>query len=287
MLVFLSQLINGISVASILLITALGLGIIFGLMKVINMAHGELIMIGAYSAYLFVTVLKQNFFVGMIAAFFITGLVGLLVELIVIKKLYGQPTETLLATFGLSIVLQQIIRSIFGPELRYVSTQFNNSINFGDSITIPVFRIFIFIMTVFMLFVTWFMFYKTSFGKKIRAITQNRDMTECLGINTSKVDTWTFAYGAGLAGLAGAIMAPIKSVSPTMGLQYLTDSFMTVVIGGVNSLAGTAIGATLVGESTTTLGWLSNEIFAKIIVFLMIIIFIRFKPEGLFSNERR
>lgn len=281
-----SQLVNGINASALFLIAALGLVIIFGHMKVVNLAHGELIMIGAYISYFMNTIFNAHILISMIVSFIFTALVGVLIESLVIKKLYGKTAETLLATYGLSIILQQLVRAICGPELKYVKIPFEENIQIGK-VVIPYYNIFILIVAVTMLLITWATFYKTSFGKRMRAITENRTMTECLGIDTSKVDTWTFAYAAGLAGAAGSILAPIRSVSPFMGVQYLTDSFMTVVVGGVNSLAGTTLGSGLIGESVTILGGIGNEISAKILVFLIIIIIIRFKPEGLFSSERR
>lgn len=281
-----SQLVNGINASALFLIAALGLVIIFGHMKVVNLAHGELIMIGAYISYFMSTVFNAHIIISMILSFVFTAVVGVLIESLVIKKLYGKMAETLLATYGLSIILQQLVRAICGPELKYVKIPFEENMQIGK-VVIPFYNIFIFIVAVAMLLLTWVIFYKTSFGKKMRSITENRTMTECLGIDTSKVDTWTFAYAAGLAGVAGSILAPIRSVSPFMGIQYLTDTFMTVVVGGVNSLAGTTLGSILIGESVTILGGIGNEISAKILVFLIIIIIIRFKPEGLFSTERR
>lgn len=280
------QVVDGVSISGILVIVALGLGIIFGVMKIINMAHGELIMIGAYTTYLVCTEGHMPFFVGMIVSFIVTALVGLLLEKFVMRRLYGRPMETLLATFGTSIFLQQLIRMIFGPDGKSVTGPFQGTMNIGD-VTVPYFRLFIIGIAVLMILATAYVMYKTKFGIQLRSVSQNRNMCECLGINTSRVDAYTFAFGAGLAGMAGAILAPIKSVSPTMGLDYLIDSFMVVVLGGVGSLQGTLFGSVVTGESNQLLTTFMGETGAKILVFLLIILVIRFKPEGLFRMERR
>lgn len=278
--------VDGLSVASILLIAALGLAITFGVMKVINMAHGELIMIGAYTTYMVSTVAELPFFVSIICAFIVSGLVGLLMEVTVIRRLYGRPLETLLATFGISIVLQQVIRIIFGTGGKSVSNPISSSIQLGPVI-LPYFRLFIIIVAVALVLFTVFIMFKTTFGTQLRTVSQNRQMSECLGINTTRIDMFTFAFGSGLAGIAGAVLAPIKTVSPTMGFEYLIDSFMVVVLGGIGSVSGTVLGSVIIGESNQLLSSVGSETMAKIFVFLLIIIVIRFKPEGLFKREGR
>lgn len=280
------QLVDGVSVAAILVIIAVGLSIIFGVMKVINMAHGELIMIGAYTTYVVYTLNGLPFFVGMLAAFVVAAFVGLFMETLVIKRLYGRPLETLLATWGISIVLQQAVRIVFGPDGKTVISPLAGALKMGQ-IVVPHFRLLIIVFAVSMLLLTAFIIFKTKFGMQLRTVSQNREMSECLGINTSRIDMYTFAFGAGLAGTAGAVLAPLKAVSPTMGLSYLVDAFMTVVLGGVGSLAGTALGSTVIGETNQLLTTFNSETSAKILVFLLIILVIRFKPEGLFRMERR
>jgi urea transport system permease protein len=280
------NIVDGLSVAGILVIIALGLGITFGVMKVINMAHGELIMIGAYTAYVVCTLGKLPFFLGMIIAFFVSALVGLLMEVFIVKRLYGRPLETLLATFGISIVLQQGVRMLFGPQGKSVESPLQGILRMGH-VTLPHFRLFIVLFAVCMVFVTAYIIYKTKFGLQLRTVSQNREMSECLGINTSRIDAYTFAFGSGLAGVAGAVLAPIKSVSPTMGLDYLIDSFMVVVSGGVGSLFGTSLGSVVMGETNQLLTTFMGETGAKILVFILVILLIRYKPEGLFRMERR
>lgn len=282
----LQQIADGLSVAGILVIIALGLGITFGVMKVINMAHGELIMIGAYTTYVVSTVGHMPFFVGMIAAFLVSAFVGLLMELLIIKRLYGHQQETLLATFGVSIFLQQAIRMIFGPDGKSIVSPLSGVVMLGP-VALPHFRLFIILFAVCMLLATAYVIFRTKFGIQFRTVSQNREMSECLGINTSRVDAYTFAFGAGMAGVAGAVLAPLKTVSPSMGLDYLVDSFMVVVLGGVGSLAGTTFGSGAMGETNQLLTTFMGETGAKILVFLLIIFVIRYRPEGLFKMERR
>jgi len=283
---FLSQLINGLSVSAMLFITALGLVIIFGLMDVVNMAHGEFIMIGAYIAYFVTTVFQSSFLLAMILAFVVTALFGIFIEITLIKKLYGKVAETLLATFALSIILQQVVRMVLGPEDKFVGLPIEGSLDMAG-IVVPLYNIFLIGVALFIMIAILALFYKTSFGMQLRAVTKNRNMSQCLGINTSRIDTLTFACGSGLAGLAGALIAPVKSVMPTMGMSYIVDGFLTVVLGGFSSIAGTAASAAVVGESVTVMAGFMSEITAKILVFLIIIVIIRFKPEGLFTSERR
>ena len=277
---------NGINSSALLLLSALGLVIIMGHMKVVNLAHGELIMVGAYITYYTSTVLKLPYIFSIIGAILVTGLLGVAIERLVIRKLYGKASETLLATYALSLVIQQTVRFLSGPELKYVNIPLDGTLEFGG-VTVPYYNLLILLVAVLALLTTWLLIYKTTLGKQIRAITENRTMTGCLGINTQRIDTVTFSYGTALAGLAGAMLAPIRTVSPFMGVQYLTDAFLNVVIGGLDSLFGTAFSAGIIGESITILGGYWNDVGAKILVFFIIIILIRFKPEGLFAKEKR
>jgi urea transport system permease protein len=280
------QLIDGVSNAGILIIIAIGLSITFGVMKIINMAHGDLIMVGAYTTYLVTTVAKLPFVVGMIAAFIVSALVGYVMEVIVIKRLYGRHLETLLATFGLSIILQQLARMIFGPEGKSVAGQLSGYFTIGE-VVIPYYRLFIILFSIGMVLCTAYIIFKTKFGMQLRTVSENREMSECLGIHTAKIDTYTFCFGAGISGVAGAVLAPMKEVAPAMGFDYLLDAFMVVVAGGIGSLTGTGWGSFMVGEMNQLLTIFSSEVTAKIIVFLLVILIIRFKPEGLFKMERR
>ena len=283
---FISQGINGLSVSAMLFITALGLVIIFGLMDVVNMAHGEFIMIGAYVTYFVTTVFQLPFFLAMLLAFLTTALFGALIETTIIKHLYGKVAETMLATFAISIILQQTVRMVFGPEDKFVGLPLEGHFSL-QGIVVPYYNLFLIVVALGILAATLALFFNTSFGMQLRAVTRNRSMSQCLGINTARIDTLTFACGAGLAGLAGALIAPVKSVMPLMGAYYLVDGLLTVVLGGVTSIVGTAASSTVISESVTLMAGYMSEITAKVLVFLIIIALIRFKPEGLFTTEKR
>lgn len=283
---FFALLLNGLDSSALILMAALGMVVICGLMNVINLAHGELIMLGAYTAFCVTQRAGLNFAVALPAAFAVSACVGAVMELLVIKRLTGRPAETMLATFGISVVLQQVTNLIFGAQSQYVAIPIQGNFTVGNAV-VPYYNVFTIAFAAAVTGGTVLLLKRTRFGRKIRAVTQNRSMAECLGINSARVDTLTFAFGSGLAGLAGALAAPVKSVSPFMGGPYLIYSFMTSVVGGVASFFGTAVGSLLVGESTALLGGISNDVAASIFVLLMIIVMIRFKPQGLFAKERR
>lgn len=282
---FISQLINGLNQASILVIATMGLVIIFGYLNVTNMAHGSFMMVGAFAGYVLMQNLGIPFGFALIGSFLVSGCIGMLIEKVIIKRLYSKPTETILATYAISIILTEIARMIW-PLSQNVDMPIPGSLSIG-SVVIPYYNIFVLLFAAFLLVMIMMMFKKTRFGKKLGAVTQNRTMTECLGIKTASVDTLTFGLGSGLAGLAGCILAPTTGVSYSMGDTYLTDSFMTVVIGGVQSFAGTFVSSAIMGEGRTILAGITNETWAKILVFIAVIVLIRIKPEGLFTKERR
>lgn len=285
MATFLSQVINGLNQASILLIATMGLVIIFGYMNVTNMAHGSMIMVGGVSAYVLMEVVGLPFGVAIAGSFLITALIGMVIEKVIIKKLYSKPTETILATYAVSLILTELVRLKY-PLSQNVHMPLPGAFRIG-SVTIPYYNIFVGIFAILILVFTLFLFRKTTFGKKLGSVTQNRTMTECLGIKTASVDTLTFGYGAGLAGVAGCILAPTTGVSYDMGSTYLTDTFMTNVVGGIQSFFGTAVSSFIIGEGRTVTAGFLNETWAKIIIFMIVIVLIRFKPEGLFTKERR
>jgi urea transport system permease protein len=290
-----NQLLNGIGIVGILLLTGLGLAITFGVMRIINLAHGEFIMLGAYVTFLMQKAFNMDLLLTIPFAFIITAAIGALVEISIIRRLYGRPLETLLATWGLSIVLQGVIKLIFTAQLRYVKSPpyISGNLTFLTSpegipeISISYYRIFIIVAAIALLALTIYLLYKTDLGRQVRAVTQNRSMASCLGINTSLVDMVTFAYGCGLAGVAGAVISSLKSVSPPMGQDYLVDAWMTVVTGGVDKLIGVLAGAFLIGESTAGIAYLLNDPTARVIVLAAVIILIRYKPEGLFTVQKR
>lgn len=263
----------------------MGLVIIFGYMNVTNMAHGSMIMLGGVSAYILMEVIGLPFGVAIAGAFIITALIGMLIEKLLIKRLYSKPTETILATYAISIILTEIVRLKY-PLSQNVHMPLPGAFKLG-SVTIPYYNIFVGIFSIAILVFTLFLFRKTTFGKKLGSVTQNRTMTECLGIKTASVDTLTFGYGAGLAGIAGCVLAPTTGVSYDMGSTYLTDTFMTNVVGGIQSFFGTAVSSVIIGEGRTVMAGFLNETWAKIIIFMIVIVIIRLKPEGLFTKERR
>ncbi|PYN11460.1 MAG: urea ABC transporter permease subunit UrtB [Candidatus Rokuibacteriota bacterium] len=285
-----AQFLTGFSIVAILLIISLGLAIIFGVMRVINMAHGDFIMIGAYVAYVLQYYLHLNLFWAVPAAFVVLGLLGMVVEWGLIRQLYGRPLETLLATWGVSIILQAGIRLAFGPELRYVKAPDALSGEFpvpGSNLPFPYFWMFIIVLALVLLLLTYWLLYRTDLGMHVRAVNQNRAMAAVLGIDTRRIDSLVFAFGSGLAGIAGVVVAPIKTVSPIMGFKYAVDSYMVIVLGGVGRLAGTLAGATVIGEGETVLAFLFNNVIGELLVFTMIVLVIRVFPQGLFTIQHR
>lgn len=283
-----NQLITGLSIASILLLVSLGLAIIYGVMGVINLAHGDFLMLGAYATWF----LQSTFGIGLIPclflAFLIVGAVGWVVERTIICRLYRRPLDTILATWGIGVILQQAIRLSAGAELRYVKMPqlLVNPVSILG-FDVSAYRLLVFGLTAALLLLTYVMIFRTSFGMRLRAVTQNAEMARCFGINNARVYALTFAYGAGLAGLAGALVAPLKSVSPGMGVTYVIDAFMVVVMGGVQSLLGTVASAGVLGELSGGLAYLTNDTMARAMVFFLIVVLIRFRPQGLFSLRVR
>ena len=268
---FVSQFISGLSMTSILLMVALGLAIIYGTTGVINMAHGEFVMIGAYTSWFLQTKLGMGLIVSIIPIFIITALMGFLIERLIIRHLYNRLLDTILATWGIGVLLQQFIRLTVGSELQYlkIPTFMAESMNmFGQQV--PIYRVFIFLFAVAIFVLAWFIIYRTKFGIQLRAVTQNKDIAGCFGINSGFVYSATFAFGTGVAALAGAFVAPLKSISPDMGTNYIIDAFMVVVLGGVESLIGTAASSFIIGESSSFLASFSNDTLAKALVLLII-----------------
>lgn len=291
---FTNQLLNGVGIVGVLLLTGLGLAITFGVMRIINLAHGEFIMLGAYTTFILQSNFKLDLVLTIPFAFLSTAIIGAIIEVTIIRRLYGRPLETLLATWGLSIVLQGVVKLIFTAQLKYVKAPSYITGNLtlfesagGDTIAISYYRLFIIAVAVGLLALTAYLLYKTSLGRQIRAVTQNRDMSKCLGINTSFVDMVTFAYGCGLAGVAGAVISSLKSVAPPMGQDYLVDAWMVVVTGGVDKLIGVLAGAFLIGEANATIAFLFNDPTARVVVLAAVIILIRYRPEGLFTVQKR
>ena len=285
---FVSQFISGLSITSILLMIALGLAIIYGTTGVINMAHGEFVMIGAYTSWFLQTKLGMGLIASIIPIFIITALMGFLIERLIIRHLYNRLLDTILATWGIGVILQQFIRLTVGSELKYleIPSYMAGSMNlFGQQVSI--YRVFIFLFAIAIFILAWFIIFKTKFGMKLRAVTQNKDIASCFGVNSGAVYSATFAFGTGMAALAGAFIAPLKSISPDMGTNYIIDAFMVVVLGGVESLIGTAASSFIIGETSSFIASFSNDTLAKALVLVITILILRIKPEGLFTKKIR
>lgn len=286
----------GMSLGSVLLLAAIGLAITFGVMGIINMAHGEMVMLGAYSTFMVQQVIRENapglfdwsLAIALPVAFLVTGLVGFVIERGVIRFLYGRPLETLLATWGVSLILQQAIRTIFGPTNQEVGNPSWMSGSFplgGMTITYNRMWIIVFSLTIF--FALLFVMKKTAYGLNMRAVTQNRRMASSMGIRTPWVDALTFALGSGIAGIAGVALSQIDNVSPNLGQSYIIDSFMVVVFGGVGNLWGTLVGALSLGILNKFLEPSVGAVLGKILVLVLIILFIQKRPRGLFALKGR
>ena len=285
---FIEQIVTGLSIGSILLLVALGLSIIYGTMGIINLAHGEFVMLGAYAAWLFHTYFGLGLLASLVPIFLVVASFGWVIERYVLSLLNNRPLDTILATWGVGIMLQQAVRLMVGSELRYVQMppSLSDSMDvFGLSVSS--YRVFLFVVSIALFAATWLLVNRTTIGMKLRAIIQDRSVAASFGINAKRVYALTFAYGAGLAGLAGALVSPLKSVSPDMGTGYVIDAFMVVVLGGVQSLAGTVASAFILGELSGGIAFLQNDTVAKAIVLLAIVVLIRFRPEGLFTARVR
>jgi len=285
---FVEQFITGLSIGSILLIVALGLSIIYGSMGVINMAHGEFIMLGAYGAWALKSFANISLFPSLIIVFVVMALLGAVIEKSVIRHLYKRPIDTILATWGIGVMLQQAVRLSAGGELRYVEMppSLGATINILG-VDVSAYRVFIILAGGLLFGGTWFLINKTDTGMKLRAVVQDQNIATSFGINANQIYTGTFAYGAGLAGLAGALVSPLKSVSPEMGTGYVVDAFFVVVLGGVQSLLGTVASSFLLGQMSGVLAFWQNDTIAKALVLIAIVVLIRFRPQGLFVTRVR
>jgi urea transport system permease protein len=293
-----ANLFEGISLGSVLLLAAIGLAITFGVMGVINMAHGEMIMLGAYCAYvcqeMFIAFLPPGWIdaylvVAVPVGFVFAGMVGIVLERTVIRFLYGRPLETLLATWGVSLILQQTVRSVFGAPNKAVSNPrwMTGGFNLVGDFTITWNRLVIILFCFVVLGVLALILNRTSFGLHMRAVTQNRDMAAVMGIRTARVDALTFGLGSGIAGMAGVALSQIGNVSPNLGTIYIVDSFLVVVFGGVGNLLGTLVGALSLGIVNMFLEPVAGAILGKIVVLAAIILFIQWRPRGLFALKGR
>ena len=294
---FITTLFNGLSLSSIILLTSLGLAITFGLMRVINMAHGEFVMIGAYmtcvtqqlfSAFLPISMRDWYYIAALPLAFAATFLLGAVLEKLVISRLYGREIDSLLATWGISLILQQAARSIFGAQ--GVNVNAPKFLSGGLTVagcTFSYNRLFILGLVLVCLGGVGLLMYRTAFGRQVRAVMQNRPMAQCMGINSRRVDSLTFSLGSGIAGLAGCSLALLGSIDATVGQNYIVNSFMAVVLGGVGRLLGTVVGSTAIGGASIFAENYTSATIAKAIVLLLVIVFLQKRPQGLFTIRSR
>ena len=283
----------GLSLGSILFLAAVGLAITFGVMGVINMAHGEMIMLGAYATYVvqlfFPNLINYSLFIAIPFAFLVAGAVGIILERGIIRYLYGRPLETLLATFGISLFLQQLVRSIFSPINMPVSnpTWMGGMLELHPALSLSFGRIYILIFGLMVFLALWLILKKTHFGTEVRAVMQNRSMARAMGIKTGWIDSLTFGLGSGIAGIAGVALSQITNVGPNLGQGYIIDSFMVVVFGGVGNLWGTLTGAFMLGIGNKFLEPYAGAVLAKIFVLVFVILFIQRRPRGMFALKGR
>ncbi len=289
----LQRIFYGLSLGSILLLIATGLAITFGVMGVINMAHGELIMLGAYTAYvvqlLLPSSIEYSILVAIPLAFAVSGLCGILIERYVIRYLRGRPLETLLATFGISLILQQTVRSIFSPLNRQVISPswLSGSLEINPVFSLTYNRLYILAFAILVLLCLQLVLKKTKLGLQVRAVSQNRAMARSMGVRTERVDALTFGLGAGVAGVAGVALSQLTNVGPNLGQAYIVDSFMVVVFGGVGNLWGTMVGGFTLGIANKFLEPMTGPVLANIFVLIFIILFIQKRPSGLFPQRGR
>ncbi len=295
--IFVMQAFNGLSLFTVLVLMALGLAIVFGLMGVINMAHGEIMALGAYMTYLTATavtaaapaLMPAYLPIGIVVSFAVTFAFGYLLERTMIRFLYDRPLDTMLATWGLSLVMQQAFRVIFGPKEVGVPTVswLDGAWNMTEGIQIPLSRIFIVFLTLAVGAGVWWLLYRTRMGLRVRAVMQNRAMSGAAGIDTDRVDRFTFAFGCGLAGIAGSAFTMLASTGPVTGQQYIVDTFIVVVFGGIESLLGTFFSAFLIAQMQSWLEFTLSGSMAKATILLLIIVLLYFRPNGLFASKVR
>jgi urea transport system permease protein len=283
----------GLSLGSILVLAAIGLSVTFGIMGVINMAHGELIMLGAYTTYvvqqLLPNAIEYSVLIAIPIAFCVSGLVGIGIERGIVRFLYGRPLETLLATFGVSLVLQQTVRSVFSPLNRAVTTPswMSGSLEIVPGLDITMNRLVIIAFSLLVFGMLLFILKKTRLGLEMRAVTQNRAMAKAMGIRTARVDALTFGLGAGVAGVAGVALSQLTNVGPNLGQAYIVDSFMVVVFGGVGNIWGTFVGGLTLGVANKLVEPALGAVMAKILMLVFLIIFIQKRPRGIFPQKGR
>lgn len=285
-----SQLFTGLAIAATLLLIALGLTFTFGQMNVINMAHGEFIMAGAYTAYMMQGVLGpgSSLLVSLPVAFVVAGAMGLALEIVLIRRLYGRPLDTLLVTWGVSLMLQQLARNVFGaPNVAVVSPSWLGGGTHLLGIDLPFTRLFIMGIGVLAVAGIWLYLTRLPSGRRTRAVMQNRELAACSGIATAAVDRSTFFIGSGLAGVAGVALTLLGSIGPTLGTEYIIPAFLVVVVGGLGQIRGAVLAALALGELQALVEWHSQPYVAQVVVFVAIVAFLQVRPQGLFVLKTR
>lgn len=283
----------GLSAGSVLLLAAIGLAITFGVMKVINMAHGELMMLGAYTTYtvqqIWPNLIEYSVIISIPLAFLVSAMVGIIIERLILRHLYGRPLEALLATFGVSLVLQQLVRTIYSPLNQEVKTPswMSGALEINSALSLTYNRLYIIIFSLIVFLFVLYIMKKTYLGLKVRAVSQNRNIAKAMGIKTDWIDALTFGIGSGIAGVAGVALSQLTNVGPNLGQAYIVDSFMVVVFGGVGNLWGTLIAALSLGEINKFIEPIAGAVLAKVIILVLIILFIQKRPRGLFPQKGR
>ncbi|HHC73856.1 MAG TPA: urea ABC transporter permease subunit UrtB [Thiothrix sp.] len=283
----------GLSLGSVLVLAAIGLAITFGVMGVINMAHGELIMLGAYTTYMIQQLMPQwldySLFIAIPAAFIVSGLVGILIERLVIRHLYGRPLETLLATFGVSLILQQFVRTVISPQNVPVANPswMSGTLEINSVLSLTYNRLYIILFCLMVFISLYYLLRKSALGLQVQAVSQNRQMARAMGVRSARVDALTFGLGSGIAGVAGVALSQLTNVGPNLGQSYIIDSFMVVVFGGVGNLWGTLVAGLSLGVVNKVIEPWTGAVLAKIFVLVFIILFIQKRPRGLFPQKGR
>ncbi|SCZ09293.1 urea ABC transporter membrane protein [Rhodococcus erythropolis] len=289
--VVIGQLFTGLSIGSILLLAALGLSLTFGQMGVINMAHGEFIMAGSYTAYVVQQVISNttgSLIISLLVGFVVGGLMGVVLEVVLVSRMYHRPLDTLLVTFGVGLILQQLARDIFGAPAVNVSAPswLSGGVDIFGAV-VPKTRIFILVLAIAAVIALSVALKQSSMGRRIRAVVQNRDLAETSGISSRRTDITTFFLGSGLAGVAGVALTLIGSTSPTIGQSYLIDAFLVVVVGGLGQMKGAVIAAFALGILNSFIEYSTTASIAKVIVFVIIVVFLQVRPQGLFAVKTR
>jgi urea transport system permease protein len=289
--VVIGQLFTGLSIGSILLLAALGLSLTFGQMGVINMAHGEFIMAGSYTAYVVQQVISNatgSLIISLLVGFVVGGLMGVVLEVVLVSRMYHRPLDTLLVTFGVGLILQQLARDIFGAPAVNVSAPswLSGGVDIFGAV-VPKTRIFILVLAIAAVIALSVALKQSSMGRRIRAVVQNRDLAETSGISSRRTDITTFFLGSGLAGVAGVALTLIGSTSPTIGQSYLIDAFLVVVVGGLGQMKGAVIAAFALGILNSFIEYSTTASIAKVIVFVIIVVVLQVRPQGLFAVKTR